>query len=49
MARSRVRKTGETRDEWRMKFKEAVLYCKAHRAPGQKFQHCVRDYLLTHR
>jgi hypothetical protein len=49
MARSRVRKTGNSREQWKMKFREAALYCKAHRAPGQKFQHCVREYLLAHR
>jgi len=45
----RARKTGLSVTEWRKKFAEAVEYCKTHRAPGERFQDCMRKYLTTHK
>jgi hypothetical protein len=45
----RARKTGMSVTEWRRKFAEAVHYCKAHKAPGERIQDCVRKYLSAHK
>jgi len=45
----RARKTGMSRTEWKRKFAEAVHYCKAHKAPGERIQDCVRKYLAGHK
>jgi hypothetical protein len=45
--KSRRKKTGYTRKEWKEKFAAAAKYCAAHRAPGERIQDCIRKQLAS--
>ena len=45
--KSRRRKTGYTGEQWRQKFAAAAKYCATHRAPGERFQDCMRKQLAS--
>jgi len=45
--RSRRKKTGYTREQWKEKFAAAAKYCATHRAPGERIQDCIRKKLAS--
>jgi len=45
--RSRRKKTGYTREQWKQKFAAAAKYCAANRAPGERIQDCMRKQLTS--
>ncbi len=45
--KSRRKKTGYTREQWKQKFATAAKYCATHRAPGERIQDCIRKQLAS--